>query len=54
MKKEKVVERVLDYIRNQEFYEALFKEIEADIRRYQAKRIKKTKDSGYRHPKRQV
>ena len=31
MKKKKVIERILDYLKNQEFYEALFKEMEADI-----------------------
>jgi len=49
MKKQKVIDRVLDYLWNQEFYEVLFKEIEEDIHRYQLKKMrKKNQNSEYR------
>jgi len=47
MKKEKVIERVLDYLKNHEFYEALFKEIEADIQKDLERARKKNKNPGY-------
>jgi len=48
MKKKKVIERILDYLKNQEFYEALFIEMEADIRRDLERARKKKKNPGYR------
>jgi hypothetical protein len=51
MKKEKVIERILDYLKNQEFYEALFKEIEADIRKDLIRARKINKNPGYRSHK---
>ena len=54
MKKENVVDRILDYLKNQEFYEALFKEIESDIRRCQSRSVRKIKNPEYRRPNRQA
>ena len=51
MKEKKVIERILDYLKNQEFYEALFKEIEADIRKDLERARKKNKNPGYRSHK---
>jgi len=52
MKKVTAIERILDYLKNQEFYESLFKEIEADIQRHQELSARKKKNSRYRCPKR--
>ena len=51
MKNEKVIERILDFMRNQAFYEAQFKEIDADILRYKARSAKKNRYPGKRPSK---